>query len=118
MLTTMAVSLLFMANTSAYVLANVGLSIFFSMTIPYLLGIASELDNTGRLAAFAGFINSLGLATGPAIAAALLGDNHFERVLILAVSCMAVSAILVARPARLLDQRMRSGQAVWEVRDR
>ncbi len=114
-LTTLAVSLLFMANTSAYVLANVGLSIFFSMTIPYLLGIASELDNTGRLAAFAGFINSLGLATGPAIAAALLGDNHFERVLILAVSCMAVSAILVARPARLLDQRMRSGRAVWEA---
>ena len=62
------------------------------------------------------FINSLGLATGPAIAAALLGDNHFERVLILAVSCMAVSAILVARPARLLDQITRSGRAVWEVR--
>jgi DHA1 family inner membrane transport protein len=113
-LTTLAVSLLFIANTSAYVLANVGLSIFFSMTIPYLLGIASELDNTGRLAAFAGFVNSLGLATGPAIAAALLGDDHFERVLILAVSCMAVSAILVARPARLLDQSMRSGRVVWE----
>jgi MFS family permease len=114
-LTSVAVSLLFMANTSAYVLANLGLSIFFSMTIPYLLGIASELDNTGRLAAFAGFVNSLGLAIGPAIAAALLGDNHFERVLILAVSCMAVSAILVARPARLLDRSTRMGRVVWEV---
>ena len=114
MLTTVAVSLLFMSSTGAYVFGNLGLNIFFSMTIPYLLGIASELDNSGRLAAFAGFVNSLGLATGPAIAAALLGDNHFERVLILAVSCMAVSAMLVARPARLLDQSSRMGRVVWE----
>jgi hypothetical protein len=65
------------------------------------------------MAALGGFVNSLGLATGPAIAATLLGDNHYERVVLFAVIALASAAIAVAKPASLLDGRARHGRVVW-----
>lgn len=112
-LSTAVVSLLFVATPTAFLLANVGFGIVFSLTLPYLLGIASELDNTGRLAAVGGFVNSLGLATGPAIGAALLDDGQFVRVLGFAVSMLAAGAVLVIPAARGLDVRSKYGRIDW-----
>ena len=83
------------------------------MTIPYLLGVASEMDNRGQMAAVAGFVNSLGLASGPAMAAIVLGDGHFERIVGFAVIMLAASAVLIVVPARMLDIRSKRGRVLW-----
>jgi len=112
-LTAAAVALLVVADAGAYFAANVGLNLMFSMTFPYLLGVASEMDNTGRLAAVAGFVSAAGLATGPALAATVLADGEYERVLAFAVPALLTSAVLVVHPARLLDRRNLRGRVVW-----
>lgn len=112
-LTGAAVAVLLVRNPSAFLLGNVGLNVFFSLTIPYLLGVASEMDNSGRMAAVAGFVNSLGLASGPAMAAIVLGDGHFERSVVFAVALLVASAALVVVPARTLDARSKRGRVVW-----
>lgn len=112
-LSTLVVSLLFVATPTAFMLANAGFGIVFSLTLPYLLGLASELDNTGRLAAVGGFVNSLGLATGPAIGAALLDDGQYVRLLAFAVTMLAAGAVLVIPAARGLDARSKYGRIDW-----
>ncbi len=98
---------------AAYLLANIGLSISFSLSIPYLFGVASEMDNNGQTAAFAGFVSSLGLASGPAMAGMILGEAHFERIIILAVVLLSASAVLVVHPARMLDRINIRGRVTW-----
>jgi MFS family permease len=112
-LTIVSVGLLLVPDATTFLLANVGFGIFFSITIPYLLGIASEMDNTGQMSALGGFVNSLGLATGPAIAAYLVGDGNLHLVVMFAVVAIVVSLTLVVPPARLLDRKSRHGRAVW-----
>lgn len=113
LLTSAGVALFFLPGELAYLVANIGLAISFSLTIPYLLGVVAEMDNSGQMAALGGFINSLGLATGPAIAASILGDNHYERVVLFAVIALAATAFVVAVPARLLDARAKHGRVEW-----
>jgi predicted MFS family arabinose efflux permease len=113
LLTSAGVALFFLPGELAYLVANIGLAISFSLTIPYLLGVVAEMDNSGQMAALGGFINSLGLATGPAIAATILGDNHYERVVLFAVIALAATAFIVAAPARLLDARDKHGRVEW-----
>jgi predicted MFS family arabinose efflux permease len=113
LLTSAGVALFFLPGELAYLVANIGLAISFSLTIPYLLGVVAEMDNSGQMAALGGFINSLGLATGPAIAATILGDNHYERVVLFAVIALAATAFVVAVPARLLDARAKHGRVEW-----
>jgi hypothetical protein len=43
----------------------------------------------------------------------ILGDNHYERVVLFAVIALASAAIAVAMPASLLDRRARHGRVVW-----
>ena len=112
-LTAGAVAALLVRDPSAFLLGNIGLNVFFSLTIPYLLGVASEMDNNGRMAAVAGFVNSLGLASGPAMAAIVLGDGHFERSVLFAVVMLVASAALVVVPARTLDARSKRGRVIW-----
>jgi predicted MFS family arabinose efflux permease len=111
--TAFGVALLWLPSAVAYLTANIGLSVCFSLTLPYLLGVVAETDNDGDMAAIGGFVNSLGLATGPAIAAAILGDAHYERVVLFAVTALVVSGLLVVWPARVLDLRNKRGRVVW-----
>lgn len=50
------------------------------------------MDNTGQMSALGGFVNSLGLATGPAIAAYLVGDGNLHLVVMFAVRLSAAAA--------------------------
>ena len=99
---------------SIYIVAAVGFSACFSIAIPYLLGIGSEMDNTGQVAAVGSFINTLGLATGPAIAATLLNGDHYERVVLFACLVLLASAIVGMPSARMLDRRSLRSRVVWE----
>ena len=55
--------------SSVYWLSNVLVAITWAFVISYLLGICSEFDTTGQMAALGGFASKMGLASGPAIAA-------------------------------------------------
>jgi MFS family permease len=111
--TTCAVALLLLADATAFAAANLGFGIFFSIGLPYLLGIAAEMDSSGQMAAAAGFISSLGLATGPALAALIVGSGQLEYVVVLAVCLLATSVILIIRPASALDRENRHGRVHW-----
>ena len=110
---TVATALLLLSNPIAFFGASIGFAVFFAITIPYLLGVASEMDNTGQMAAMGGFVNSLGLATGPAIAGILLGDAEHYRVLLFASAVLAASVVTVFAPARMLDSRAKHSRVIW-----
>ena len=71
--------------------------------IPYLFGMCADFDTAGQSATLAGFFSKMGLATGPAAAALLLGEDNYP--LLIGVSAAGLMACLLAafRPARLLD---------------
>ena len=111
---TVCSGLLLIPVLGIYMVAAVGFSACFSIAIPYLLGIGSEMDNTGQVAAVGSFINTLGLATGPAIAAGLLDGDHYERVVVFACVALLASGIVGVPSARMLDQRSLRSRVVWE----
>ena len=67
----------------------------------------------GPAAAFTGFVSSLGLAAGPAVAAILVGGGDVARVVVFAVGAIVLSLGLVVHPARILDKKSRHGRVVW-----
>jgi MFS family permease len=115
-ITVIAIAMLLLRTPWIFVVANVCFGIFFSLTIPYLLGIASELDDSGQVAAIAGFVGSLGLATGPAIAATILGEGQLTQVIYFAICLLVVSATLIFLPARQLDTRVVRRRSVLDQR--
>ncbi len=110
---TVATGLLLLPDAIMFFVASIGFAVFFAITIPYLLGVASEMDNTGQMAAVGGFVNSLGLATGPAIAGVLLGDAEHYRVLLFACAVLAASVVAIFAPARMLDGRAKHRRVIW-----
>lgn len=109
----LSVSLLLVPEALAFAAANIGFGIFFSISFPYLMGVASELDNSGQMGALAGFSGNLGLATGPALAAFLVSSGHYEQVLLVAVPAILLSLVLASSPARGLDRMNRTGRVCW-----
>ncbi len=85
--------------------SNFLIGITWGFTISYLLGLASRFDATGQMAALGGFASKMGLASGPAVTALLLGKDNYELIIIVATVVMLVSAITVWVPARLQDHK-------------
>ena len=112
-LMTSVTGMLLVPQPLVFGVASVGFAVFFGVSFPYLLGVASELDNSGQMAAIGAFVSSLGLATGPAIAAMLLGESDHEPVLVFSCAALATSVLLVFGPARMLDRRARHRRVVW-----
>ena len=84
--------------------SNCLIGITWGFTISYLLGLASRFDATGQMAAMGGFASKMGLASGPAITALLLGENNYERVIMFATGAMILTILTVWIPARLQDR--------------
>lgn len=84
--------------------ANVGVGITWAFVISYLLGMCSAFDASGQAAALGGFASKMGLATGPMIAALVLGENHYALLINLGVGALVLSLICVLAPARVLDR--------------
>lgn len=87
-----------------YLLANIVIGITWAFVLPYLFGICSELDKAGQVAAMGGFASKMGLASGPMVAALLLGNDNYEQVINIAVLVLLVGAFMVLNPAMLLDK--------------
>ncbi len=105
-LTAIGIWALLYSNTPwIWVASNFLIGITWGFTISYLLGLASRFDATGQMAALGGFASKMGLASGPAITALLLGKDNYELIIVVATVVMLISAITVWVPARLQDQK-------------
>ena len=97
------VAFLLSGMPAVFIAANVVTAIAWSFVIPYLFGMCADFDAAGQSATLAGFFSKMGLATGPAAAALLLGQDNYA--LLIGVSAAGLAACLLAAlgPARLLD---------------
>ena len=91
--------------SSVYWLSNVLVAVTWAFTISYLLGICAEFDTTGQMAAMGGFASKMGLASGPAIAAMIVGEDNYGMVINIGVLALVLCLILFITPARALDKK-------------
>lgn len=87
-----------------FFIANVGTAITWSFVIPYLFGMLSQLDGSGRVATLGGFVSKLGLASGPMLAGWLLSNDDFPFLIAVAITALATSMIAMLVAARRIDQ--------------
>lgn len=88
-----------------WIVANCLIGITWAFTISYLLGLASRFDLSGQMAAVGGFASKMGLASGPAVAAVILGENNYAQTIWAAVAALVLCLVLVLHPARLQDRK-------------
>jgi len=87
-----------------WIASNCLIGITWGFTISYLLGLASRFDVTGQMAAMGGFASKMGLASGPAVTALLLGEDNYELIIMVATVVMILTIIVVWRPSRMQDR--------------
>jgi len=87
-----------------WITANCLVGITWAYTISYLLGLVSRFDAAGQMAAMGGFASKMGLASGPAIAGVLLGENNYALIIWVAVLGLVLSLLVILFPARMQDQ--------------
>jgi predicted MFS family arabinose efflux permease len=97
-------ALLFSADATIFFAANVLVGITWAYTISYLLGLASRFDSSGQMAALGGFASKMGLASGPALAAVLLGETHYKLIIWAAVISLLFCAATIIAPALMQDR--------------
>jgi len=86
-----------------YLIANIIIGITWAFALPYMFGMCSQLDKAGQLAAMGGFSSKMGLATGPMVAAIVLGEENYGSIIDIAAIMLIFCAVIVIKPARLLD---------------
>lgn len=90
--------------TSIYWWSNVLVGITWAFVISYLLGMCAEFDSTGQMAALGGFASKMGLASGPAVAAMVVGQNNYGLLINIAVIALVFCLLIMLIPARVLDR--------------
>ncbi len=91
------------SNGAIYFIANVGTGITWSFVVPYLFGMASNMDASGRMTTLAGFVSHFGLATGPLVAGLILGADNFKLLITVTIIFLAVSGVATLLAARRVD---------------
>ncbi|WP_120510624.1 MFS transporter [Photobacterium salinisoli] len=66
----------------------------------YLLAVTAEMDGTGRLSALAAVVSSVGLATGPLLAAGLLDNGNFSSMLYASALVFLACLFLLFKPVQ------------------
>ena len=84
----------FSENITIYFVANSVTGITWGFVIPYLLGLAATFDKYGQMAALAGFVSKVGLATGPLIGSFLIIDYGFSAIINLATFGLVLGCML------------------------
>ena len=82
-------------NTNMYFLANTMTGIAWAFVIPYVLGLCSSFDTHGQMAALAGFISKVGLASGPLIGSLFIMDYGFNTIINLATIALIVATFIL-----------------------
>ncbi|NND45771.1 MAG: MFS transporter [Xanthomonadales bacterium] len=96
---------------SVFFIANCLLGVTWAFVIAYMLGLVSTFDAGGQMAALGGFASKMGLASGPAMAAWLLGDDNYFLVIVVAVGVLLLSAFAAWRPSRERDRLARRSRS-------
>ena len=91
-------------ETSVYWWSNVLWGIGWAFVISYLLGMCSEFDATGQTAALGGFASKMGLASGPAVAAMLVGEANYGLLINVSVVALVACLAVMIIPATALDR--------------
>jgi hypothetical protein len=86
-----------------WIAANMLIGVTWAFTIPYLLGLASRFDAHGQMAALEGFASKMGLASGPALFAWLLGADNYALIIWVSVAMLAVGLVVMWLPAKVQD---------------
>lgn len=89
--------------SSVFWLANVVIAVTWAFTISYLLSMCAEFDSTGQMAALGGFASKMGLASGPFIAAYVVGENNYGVIITAATVGLILCMITAITPSRVLD---------------
>lgn len=92
-------------ETSVFWWANVFWGVGWAFVISYLLGMCSEFDTTGQMAALGGFASKMGLASGPAVAAMIVGESNYGLLVNVSVVALVACLLVMILPARALDRR-------------
>jgi len=88
-----------------FIIANAITAIGWSFLIPYFFGMCADFDPAGQSATLAGFFSKMGLASGPAAAALLLGQDNYAFLIEVSVIGLVLCGLAIIIPARLLDRR-------------
>lgn len=88
----------------AFIIANCGVGITWAFIVAYLLGMTAAFDKAGRMAALGGFASKMGLASGPFVAALIVGTDNYAMLINVALVFLAAGMIAVVIPARVLDR--------------
>jgi MFS transporter, DHA1 family, inner membrane transport protein len=86
-----------------FIAANAVTAVTWSFLIPYFFGMCADFDPAGRSATLAGFFSKMGLASGPAAAALLLGEANYGLLITVSLVGIALCGVAVLGPARRLD---------------
>lgn len=86
-----------------WIVANCLIGITWAYTISYLLGLVSRFDTAGQMAAMGGFASKMGLASGPAIAATIIGESNYVLITWAAVAGLVACLAVVLYPAFVQD---------------
>ena len=81
-------------NINIYFVANTFTGIAWGFTIPYLLGLCATFDLHGQMAALAGFVSKMGLASGPLVGSLFIISNGFSYIINLATIALLIALIL------------------------
>ena len=82
-------------NITMYFIANTVTGIAWAFVIPYILGLCASFDSHGQMAALAGFVSKVGLATGPLVGSMFILNYGFEMILNIATIALIGATILI-----------------------
>jgi len=70
----------------------------WNTTHPFLLGAMASFDKNGRVVVYAVAAQMLGLATGPAVGALVLGEGAYVNVVLTGIILFGISFLLILQP--------------------
>lgn len=82
-------------NITVYFIANTVTGIAWAFVIPYILGLCASFDSHGQMAALAGFVSKVGLATGPLVGSMFILNYGFEMILNIATIALIGATVLI-----------------------
>lgn len=93
-----AAALALPTTSSPFLLTALGIIFFFTLSVPYYLGLLAAIDRTGRLAVLTSAMIPFGIAVGQAASSFLVGSSGFANVTVVgsALATVALLAIVSA----------------------
>ncbi len=103
-------------RAAGYLLAACVFKYAWTFVLPYLLAAINNADSSGRAIVVANVVIGTGLAGGPALAAAMLGEDGYDNILWTGVAMMTL-ALLLFVPVFLFADRRDAQRSAYDVVD-